>query len=65
MPIDRMLDLVFGPDPLPCDQRTGPMTQSQPVDQAGPPSQGDVPDLTQPAGGVDTLLDPFLTGADS
>ena len=65
MPIDRMLDLVFGPDPLPCDQRTGPLTQSQPADQAGPPSQGDLPDLTQPAGGVDTLLTPFLSGGGS
>lgn len=58
MPIDRMLDLVFGPDPLPCDQRTGPMGESPPLDQGNPP------DLTQPAGGVDTLLDPFLQGAE-
>jgi phospholipid/cholesterol/gamma-HCH transport system substrate-binding protein len=64
MPIDRMLDLVFGPDPLPCDQRTGPIGGSSPLEQAGPPSAGDLPDLTQPIGGVDTLLTPFLgTGA--
>jgi phospholipid/cholesterol/gamma-HCH transport system substrate-binding protein len=60
MPIDRMLDLVFGPDPLPCDQRTGPMMESPALGESGPPTAGDVPDLTQPAGGVDTLLAPFL-----
>jgi hypothetical protein len=63
MPIDRMLDLVFGEDPLPCDQRTGPITSSAQLDSSGPPSQGDLPDLTQPAGGVETLLTPFLEGA--
>jgi phospholipid/cholesterol/gamma-HCH transport system substrate-binding protein len=60
MPVDRMLDLVFGEDPLPCDQRTGPTGSSTPIDQSGPPSSGDLPDLTQPAGGVETLLAPFL-----
>jgi hypothetical protein len=34
------------------------MGESPPADQSGGP------DLTQPAGGVDTLLDPFLEGAD-
>jgi phospholipid/cholesterol/gamma-HCH transport system substrate-binding protein len=63
MPIDRMLDLVFGPDPLPCDQRTGPMMESQPLEESGPPSAGALPDLTQPAGGVETLLEPILAGA--
>jgi phospholipid/cholesterol/gamma-HCH transport system substrate-binding protein len=62
MPIDRMLDLVFGPDPLPCNQRTGPMMASPPLGEGGPPTAGELPDLTQPAGGVDTLLDPFLDG---
>jgi hypothetical protein len=62
MPVDRMLDLVFGPDPLPCDQRTGPLMESQPLGESGPPSAGALPDLTQPAGGVETLLEPFLAG---
>ena len=65
MPVDRMLDLVFGEDPLPCDQRTGPIGESTPIDQGGPPSQGDLPDLTQPAGGVETLLAPFLEAGGS
>ncbi len=58
MPVDRMLDLVFGPDPLPCDQRTGPMA----VDP-GPVHGGEPPDLTQPAGGVEVLVAPLLGGA--
>jgi len=63
MPIDRMLDLVFGPDPLPCDQRTGPIMESPPAGSEGPPTAGEAPDLTQPAGDVSVLLDPLLSGA--
>jgi phospholipid/cholesterol/gamma-HCH transport system substrate-binding protein len=58
MPVDRMLDLVFGPDPLPCDQRTGSLTTT-----SGPADGAEPPELTQPAGGVDVLLDPLLGGA--
>lgn len=54
MPVDRMLDLVFGPDPLPCDQRTGSLSTSE--DPAG----GEPPDVTQPAGGVETLIGPLV-----
>jgi phospholipid/cholesterol/gamma-HCH transport system substrate-binding protein len=57
MPVDRMLDLVFGPDPLPCDRRTGSMITNPP---AGEGDQPEPPDLTQPAGGVDVLLAPLL-----
>jgi len=63
MPIDRMLDLVFGPDPLPCDERTGPIMASPPAGSEGPPTAGEAPDLTQPAGDVSVLLDPLLSGA--
>jgi hypothetical protein len=61
MPIDRMLDLIFGPDPLPCDQRTGAITTSGPEGSpsAGEP-QGPPPVLTQPAGGPNVLIDPLL-----
>ncbi|HEY5888509.1 MAG TPA: MlaD family protein, partial [Acidimicrobiales bacterium] len=60
MPVDRMLDLVFGPDPLPCDQRTGSLTTT-----AGPADGAEPPDLAQPAGGVDVLLGPLLGEAAS
>ncbi len=63
MPVDRMLDLVFGPDPLPCSRRTGPITASPEAGESGPPSFGEAPDLTQPAGDVSVLLDPLLSGA--
>ncbi len=53
MPIDRMLDLVFGPDPLPCEERTGPIMASPSPGDDGPPVQGEPPDLTQPAGDVE------------
>ena len=65
MPIDRMLDLVFGPDPLPCEERTGPIMASPSPGDDGPPVQGEPPDLTQPAGDVSVLLEPFLTGVPS
>lgn len=55
MPIDRMLDLVFGPDPLPCDQRTGPVSTSE-----DPTGGGEAPEVTQPAGGVETLIGPLV-----
>jgi hypothetical protein len=55
-----MLDLVFGPDPLPCDQRTGALTTTAPAGES--PESGEHPDLTQPAGGVDVLLQPLLGG---
>jgi len=58
MPVDRMLDLVFGPDPLPCDQRTGPLTTS-----ADPTASGASPEVTQPAGGVETLIGALLEEA--
>ena len=58
MPVDRMLDLVFGPDPLPCDQRTGALTTT-----SGPADGAEPPELEQPAGGVDVLLTPLLGGA--
>jgi phospholipid/cholesterol/gamma-HCH transport system substrate-binding protein len=64
MPIDRMLDLIFGPDPLPCEQRTGAITTTAPAgsEQAGEP-QGPPPILTQPSGGPEVLLEPLLGGA--
>ena len=40
MPVDRMLDLVFGPDPLPCEERTGPIMESPPAGSEGPPTAG-------------------------
>jgi hypothetical protein len=55
MPVDRMLDLVFGPDPLPCDQRTGGMLTAE-----GPAPHGEPPELSQPAGGPEALLAPLL-----
>jgi len=57
MPVDRMLDLVFGPDPLPCDQRTGSLTTS-----TGPTEGAEPPELTQPSGGVETLIGPLTGG---
>jgi phospholipid/cholesterol/gamma-HCH transport system substrate-binding protein len=64
MPVDRMLDLVFGPDPLPCSQRTGPIMTSPPAGSDGPPTAGDLPNLEPPAGGVDTaLIGPLLASA--
>lgn len=62
MPVDRMLDLAFGPDPLPCEQRTGStLPASSGPDPAGgePPA---LPDLTQPVGGVEVLIQPLLSG---
>ncbi len=57
MPIDRMLDLIFGPDPLPCDQRTGATMTSESPGGDEPPAP---PDLTQPSGGPDVLITPLL-----
>lgn len=60
MPVDRMLDLVFGPDPLPCDQRTGSLTTSP-----GTAGGAEPPTLTQPSGGVETLIGPLTGGLPS
>lgn len=60
MPVDRMLDLVFGPDPLPCDQRTGALTTSP-----GTAGGAEPPALTQPSGGVETLIGPLTGGLPS
>ncbi len=60
MPVDRMLDLVFGPDPLPCDQRTGSLTTS-----TGPTEGAEPPEVTQPSGGVETLIGPLTGGLPS
>ena len=60
MPVDRMLDLVFGPDPLPCDQRTGSLTTSP-----GTAGGAEPPALTQPSGGVETLIGPLVGGLPS
>ena len=75
-PFDRALDLAFGPDPLPCDQRDGPVpnssgsTPTAPGLPAGgsPPTApedptGAVPATPDPSGGanqVGSLLAPLL-----
>jgi phospholipid/cholesterol/gamma-HCH transport system substrate-binding protein len=61
MPVDRMLDLVFGPDPLPCDQRTGAIIASPGPGESG--GGGEPPDLTEPFGGPEALIEPLLGGA--
>jgi phospholipid/cholesterol/gamma-HCH transport system substrate-binding protein len=58
MPVDRMLDLVFGPDPLPCEEREGALIGNPPADEGGhepAPPEG----LT--VGGPEVLLEPLLT----
>ena len=68
---DRALDLTFGPDPLPCDQRDGPLPDASgglPVTPVtggvtSPPGAPDLP--AAPAAGsgddqVGTLLVPLL-----
>ena len=75
-PFDRALDLAFGPDPLPCDQREGPLPNSSgsitsPPSAGGPtPAVPDVPGAPvpgpapDPSGGgsdqVGQLLAPLL-----
>ncbi|MCB1017945.1 MAG: MCE family protein [Acidimicrobiales bacterium] len=75
-PFDRALDLAFGPDPLPCDQRDGPLPNSSgsvphppglPVGGSAPtsPDPGALPPTPAPgpAGSADPvgqLLAPLL-----
>lgn len=75
-PFDRALDLAFGPDPLPCDQREGPLPNSSgsvptapglPAGGSPPtsPDPGTVTDAADPAGSAGSgqmgqLLAPLL-----
>lgn len=77
-PFDRALDLAFGPDPLPCDQREGPLPNTSGSTTTPPSAGGPTPSIpsTDPAaagggsaGGTDQLgqlLAPLLaTGGGS
>lgn len=75
-PFDRALDLAFGPDPLPCDQREGPLPNSSGSTPTAPglpaggspptsPDPGTVTGATDPAGAsgggqMGQLLAPLL-----
>jgi phospholipid/cholesterol/gamma-HCH transport system substrate-binding protein len=69
-PFDRALDLAFGPDPLPCDQREGPLPNTSSARTAPPSAGGPVPAVppTDPTAGsgstgsnqVGQLLAPLL-----
>ena len=56
MPVDRFLDLAFGPDPLPCEDRTGAFAP-------GPQAEGGSPaDAVDPAS-VESLVTGITGGA--
>ncbi len=50
-PFDRALDLAFGPDPLPCDQREGPLPNTSGSTTTPPSAGGPTPSIpsTDPA----------------
>ncbi len=52
-PFDRALDLAFGPDPLPCDQREGPLPNTSGSTTTPPSAGGPTPSIpsTDPAAG--------------
>jgi len=64
-PFDRALDLAFGPDPLPCDQREGPVPNSSGSVPTAPglPAGGSPPTPPEdPTGAVPATPDPTTGG---